>query len=527
MVDVVAVGNFYARSAIVYRFRQAGSHLHSFEILNMPHDPTLPALAPSSRSRRRKWLWTLPIGLIAALLLTLALPTLLGSKWIYQPILKRLAQDKFELEVDSVQLQWFSQLEFNGVSIRHSEEPNSAPSPPLLTIQSVKSNRGLLGYLLNGRDLGRVEILEPKVDIALLESGSNLEKLIKAMGESSRGEESNVKSQPKLDLDIAIRGLSVQLDPSGGEKTFQVIPPMNADISYRALSDEPHIIVKPTQILNHVELTPELVRLGLGLAIPLLSKSAWFDGSVSLATQEIRIPLEQPSRSTGEAVLILHQVRSGPSEPLIVGALDALSRLRNKEPNHELVFVDGSQVVVKVADERVFHSGLQAGFPRLDPRLQVATEGYVGLTDRSLDLQLEIPIPVEQLARRETVQSLGVPRVKLPIGGSLDQPEVKWDVMRAESATLLAVISNRLQDEAPITSTIVDAISGVTEGQADQAIEAAVDFVRKLRERRSQSTPDPRLEPENAKEPKEPKEPETEKRRPLRDALRKAIRGDQ
>ena len=387
----------------------------------------------------------------------------------------------------------------------------------------------MLGYLLNGRNLGRIQINEPKLGIALLEDGSNVERLIHALNNSQTQTQSqaNAKSQPKLDLDIAIRGLSVQVEPPDGGKIIEVVPPLNGDISYRALNVEPQVIVGPTQLLDQAELTPELVRLGLGLAIPLLSKSAWFDGRVSLATQEIRIPLDRAVQSTGEAVLTLHQVRSGPSEPLIIGALDALANLRGKEPNHELVFVDGSQVTVKVADERVFHTGLEAGLPKLDQRLQISTEGYVGLSDRSLDLKVEIPIPLEQLARRESVQRIGVPRVKLPIGGTLDHPEVKWDAMRGDSATLLAVIAGTLKNEAPVTSSIVDVIGSVTEGQADQAIEAAASFVRMLRERRSQNNANANANlPSDPKTPAAEKESEPVRRGPLRDALRRALKRD-
>ena len=460
---------------------------------------------------------------------------MLGSKWIYDPLLKRLANDDFELGIDSVKLSWFSPLEFQGITVRQTIPPDSEPfsSAPLVSIRSIQSNRGLFGYLLNGRNLGRIQINEPKLGIALLEDGSNVERLIHALNNSQKQKQSqtqtqtNAKSQPKLDLDIAIRGLSVQVEPPDGGKIIEVVPPLNGDISYRALNVEPQVIVGPTQLLDQAELTPELVRLGLGLAIPLLSKSAWFDGRVSLATQEIRIPLDRAVQSTGEAVLTLHQVRSGPSEPLIIGALDALANLRGKEPNHELVFVDGSQVTVQVADERVFHTGLEAGLPKLDQRLQISTEGYVGLSDRSLDLKVEIPIPLEQLARRESVQRIGVPRVKLPIGGTLDHPEVKWDAMRGDSATLLAVIAGTLKNEAPVTSSIVDVIGSVTEGQADQAIEAAASFVRMLRERRSQNNANANANlPSDPKTPAAEKESEPVRRGPLRDALRRALKRD-
>ena len=503
----------------------------------MGNNQNIPNTSSTKKSRIRslsRWLAAVCVPLLG---LVLFLPTMLGSKWIYDPLLKRLANDDFELGIDSVKLSWFSPLEFQGITVRQTiptdSEPISAssstplPSAPLISIRSIQSNRGLFGYLLNGRNLGRIQINEPKLGIALLEDGSNVERLIHALNNSQTQtqSQSNAKSQPKLDLDIAIRGLSVQVEPPDGGKIIEVVPPLNGDISYRALNVEPQVIVGPTQLLDQAELTPELVRLGLGLAIPLLSKSAWFDGRVSLATQEIRIPLDRAVQSTGEAVLTLHQVRSGPSEPLINGALDALANLRGKEPNHELVFVDGSQVTVKVADERVFHTGLEAGLPKLDQRLQISTEGYVGLSDRSLDLKVEIPIPLEQLARRESVQRIGVPRVKLPIGGTLDHPEVQWEAMRGESATLLAVIAGTLKNEAPVTSSIVDVIGSVTEGQADQAIEAAASFVRMLRERRSQNNADANP-PSDPRTPAAENEAEPVRRTPLRDALRRALKRD-
>jgi len=473
---------------------------------------------PSPQPKSRWRIKILGIAGLLLLLFVLTLPTIVGSRWVYEPLLKRLALEKFSLSIDSVKLRWFSPLEFEGIAIKQSDDANAIH--PLVTIRSIKTNRSLFGYLLNGRNIGRVEVIEPRLDIALLEDGSNLERMLKAVREV-RGDDkpAPTRENPKFDLDVVVRGLSVQIMPNDGGGAIAIIPPMNAELSYRALEEDPILIVQPMQVLDQVDLTPQLVRLGVGLAVPLLAKSAWIDGRVSMSTQEIRVPLSKPVQSVGEATLTLHQVRSGPSEPLIVGALDALARLRGKEASHELVFVDGSQVMIRVAEERIFHTGLKAGLPRLDPRLQIASEGYVGLVDRSLELSLEIPIPLEQLARREKIQQLGVPRVRLPIGGTLDDPEVQWNTMRGESAMLLSLMAGQLQNDAPIASAIVDAIGSVTEGQADEAIASAVDFVKQLRQRRAE---------ENAKREAEGPKDETpstppQRRRPLRDAFKKAM----
>lgn len=484
---------------------------------------------PSPRKKRRIVLLILTLVLFGFVLI---LPSILGSKWVYEPLIRRLAQEKFVLTIDSVSLNWLSPLEFRGIAIQQATAPNaSASEPSILSIESIRSNRGLLGYLWNGRNLGRIEIEKPRIDIALLENGTNLERLVHSVqGTPSATAPVNKKPLAKLDLHVAIRGLAVYVAPRADQAEMEVVPPFDIAFLYSAISDEPKVIVQPAKILNEVKITQELIGLGLDKAIPFLAKTAWFDGRISLKSQEISIPLERPQESRGQATLTLHEVRSGPSEPLIVGALDAIARLREKEANHEIVFVDGSQILIQVQDARVFHSGLEAGLPRLDSRLQLASEGYVGLADQSLDLRIEIPVPIEQLARRESVKKLGVPKVILPIGGTLEQPEVKWETMRGDSAAVLALIAGQLQGEAPVVSSVVDALSGVTEGQADQAISAAVDLVKQIRERRaknresSQSAPDAANAPDAAKN-SAPK-PESTPRRPLRDALKKALQGN-
>ena len=182
----------------------------------MGNDQNIPNTSSTKKSRIRslsRWLAAVCVPLLG---LVLFLPTMLGSKWIYDPLLKRLANDDFELGIDSVKLSWFSPLEFQGITVRQTiptdSEPIGAssstpfPSAPLISIHSIQSNRGLFGYLLNGRNLGRIQINEPKLGIALLEDGSNVERLIHALNNSQKQKQSqtqtNAKSQPKLDLDI-------------------------------------------------------------------------------------------------------------------------------------------------------------------------------------------------------------------------------------------------------------------------------------------------------------------------------------
>lgn len=480
---------------------------------------------------RKYWKIGLVVVALGAAFL-LAAPSLIGTKWVYEPIIRSFAQDRLLLEIDQIKLGWFRPIEASGIVVSDLQDaklPNAAPSAtaqntkPLLSIQSIRADRGLLGFLLGGRQLGRIEIIEPRVDISLLEEGSNLERLLQSIQRSQQEPAPNAQqknnTRPKLDLQIAVRSASVQVEQAGGEGPLMVVPPFDVTADYFGTGDSPQVVVEPTTLLNEVELTQELVRLGLGKAVPLLSKSAWFDGRVSLSSEKITIPLNSPIDTTGKTKIVLHQVRTGPSEPMVIDAIEFLARLRNKPAALELVFVDGSQIEVAIQERRVFHSGLEAGLPKVDERLQFSSSGSVGLEDRTLDMTLLVPVPVEQLAMRDKVKELGVPRLRVPVKGSLDQPQVDWNLMRKDSGLVLAMMAGQLEGDAPILSNVVGSLGNVAEGQADEAIAAAAELLKSIRDRRKQAA----AESQKKEEPKNPSD-DAGAKRPLLDAIRKGLR---
>jgi hypothetical protein len=218
-----------------------------------------------------------------------------------------------------------------------------------------------------------------------------------------------------------------------------------------------------------------------------------------------------------------------------VNIIDMISRLRKTEIPQELVFIDGSIIQVQLAEGRVEHQGVQVGFPKIDQRLQLSTSGTVGLIDRELSVGLGIPVPLEMLARRGSVQQIGVPQVTLPVRGTLDSPYVDWKALRGDSADLLSLVSAALGDEAPGTAALIDVASGLTEGKADEAIGAAVDLIKELRQRRqdrkarSSSGSSSRSDP-GVLQPIDQQSDESSKqeppRRPLRDALKNILGGN-
>ena len=453
----------------------------------------------------------------------LVLPTVLGTKWIYQPLVNRVAADDFALSVESVRLRWFSPLKFTGIEVKQSDGTS------LISVDEFRTDRGLFGYLIGGRRVGRIEIVRPTVDVRLLEDSTNLTRFIKAIEGKTKSvdDAGNVdgesRSPAKLRFDVEVAVIEASAKVSRDAQQLVVVPPFDVDVQYLAAAGPSRLKIAPAQVLKQVELTPELIDLGLGHAVPLLAESAWFDGRVSLDIGAIEVPLDNPIQSTGDATLTLHTVRSGPSDPTIVNVLDFIAKLRGREPQHEFVFVDGSQIAVGLRDAQVTHSGLQVGLPRIDPRLQVESAGSVGLSDQRLALVLGVPVPVEQLARRDSVKELGVPKISVPIGGTLHEPVVEWSVMRGDSAELIGMIRGQLVEEAPGTAAVLGAIEGLAGGDADQAISAATDLIQELRQRR-RAAKEAAEDPEQDSTGSDASTSESS-RRPIRDALREMLRG--
>ncbi|MBM3967970.1 MAG: hypothetical protein FJ308_23385, partial [Planctomycetes bacterium] len=464
---------------------------------NIEERPQSPSKNPNGRLVKAMG-WSI-LGCVVVLLTLLAfLPSIVGSRWFYQQLVDKLAVEGFRLEIGSADISWIRPIALRDIQLEQLEGPSSKERDSLasqtvqqasqqnekgklslLSVQAIESNRSLLGYLIGGRNLGKITIIRLKVDIELLENSSNLEKLVRSIENSQTAtSEPKSKKPPRIDLEIAITDASVAVVSQKREEELLVIPPFSIDVQYKSLDGNSRLLIAPSRILNQVDISQELVRLGLGRVIPLLAKSAWFDGKVSLDIDAIEVPLDHAERTQGRAQLSLHQVRSGPSEPVVINILEMIAKFRNKEVVNELVFVDESLIEITLGDEQVLHKGVQVGLPKLDPRLQITSSGSVGLMDNSLNLQLGIPVPVEIFAKRESVKQVGIPQLILPVRGTLDSPAVDWTAMRYDSADLLTVISAALGNEAPGTAAAMDALSGLAGGDADQAIGAAVDVLK-------------------------------------------------
>lgn len=430
------------------------------------------------------------VGLVLFLLLLFFAPSIVGTRWVYQPVVDRLAAGDFKLSVGSLRLSWFLPLRVTDVRVL------DAKGPELLRIDSITTDRGLISYLLSGKQFGKISIDKPNIQVELIEDESNLNRLIEAVRgnkiDSQASKEASPPGLPKMDVAISITGLTVSVKRVDDDRMEElvIVPATNFAASYEGLSDNPKLHIEPTLLLDQVAITPELVKIGLGYAVPLLAKSAWFKGNVSVSLSEIDIPLNQPDASNGKTKITLHQVSSGPSDPEVVQFLQFIAVVNGRLPHAELVFVDGTVIDILVENGRVFHDGLKMGLPKIDPRLQLSSKGSVGLKDKTLDIVMQVPVPIEYVTNRDDLKAVGVPSMDLPIKGTLDEPKIDLMAMRGGSAKLLGLIRSSIEESSPGAAAAIGALEGVTSGEADQVIGATLDVIREMRKKRQERKSD-------------------------------------
>ncbi len=441
-------------------------------------------------ARRFRWgRLVIAVTLLALLTVVLA-PRMFGSRLVYQSLLNRLQTGAFSLSVDSIELRWLRPVVLNGITITDTE----TPGVPAIQIEKIAADRGLLRLLFHGGDLGDWSIRNTQVDLTLLESDGRFRNLLAALGATDLRQNSNpefAKRPPHFHARIVLTKTEVVVRQREADTPLVVVPAFDLQAAYAVQDEVPLLSLAATRLLDDVELTPELVRAGLAFAAPLLAEATWVDGRVTADLQPIRIPLSAPLRSSGKAELRFDAVRLGIKNPEIRSALERAAKALGREPVHELVVLDGNLVRVSMDEGKVHHDGLQFGLPQVDRRLQVSSHGSVGLQDRTLDLLVEIPVPLEFIAGRDTVRQLGVPTVTLPVQGYLGAPSFEWKPFRQDAAGVFGDIAGQVADEAPAVAAIVSALGSVTGGETDQAIAAAAEVFqglsKRLRERRQEN----------------------------------------
>lgn len=393
-----------------------------------------PDAAPAPRPaaiRRPGWSlvrWTLSSLLVAAVAGLAVLPSYLGTP---ERITKLVATAIPELAADvtpgRVRLGWFGPIVLEELSV---VPRNGDPTP--IAVRRIEIENGLFGILLSAGDLGRVRIEGLNADVAFdREHRSNLDSILPprepgaATGRGPR--------RAAIGLRLEVEDAIVRINGPWASDPW-VSEPIDVKAALGNGADGRAVwTVEPVQLLRQAELQQAVAHEVLAYIVPVFANAARTSGKFSLRLDGATFPVGRPEEAKLAGLLQMHEVVLGPG-PLVENMFRSLPF--NLPPPPTIRITDEADVAFHLEDRRMWHEGLEFGIPLRKPgqRLDVRSQGSVGLDDRSLDLKLSLPIPPDLPQDRPLVAALAGKQVSLGVGGVLGDPKVLFDGSIKEAA---------------------------------------------------------------------------------------------
>jgi hypothetical protein len=408
-----------------------------------PQSPSAPRPRGFFSSQVRMLLGTLAIAVVLG---GAALPWLLSSPARISRLIAGVVPELHgDVRIDAVRLGWTGPLVLENVAV----VPRAGGKPPI-RIRKIEVSHGLAQVLLSAGDVGRVRIEGLEADVVYdAHRKSNFEGLFVPPPATAGSATARPRRSPvRLRLEVAdaivrIAGPWTQ-DP-------WVSDPINVRAALGPATDGggSEWVIEPVQLLADARMEPGVAQGVLAYIAPVLADATRTSGRFSLRLDGARLPVGQPAGGTVAGVLAMHEVVLGPG-PLVTRLIESLPvRL---PPPPAIRIADESHVAFRMADGRVRHEGLEFGVPLAKPgqRLDVHSSGSVGIEDKSLDLKLALPIPVDLPQDRPLLAALAGKRVSIGIGGVLGQPQVNFDgSIKAAAGDVVADLLDRMRNGAP------------------------------------------------------------------------------
>jgi hypothetical protein len=422
---------------------------------------------------RRKSLIGLGIGVVVIIVFVAILPYLVAGTTLRNMLLSQaVARANMGARADGASFGWFSPFSITGLNL------TTADGQPLIHVASVRGDRPWWRLLVSRSDLGRFQVDRPHVELIYDENSTNFA----AVG----GDEQKPPGDVPL-FEAQVTGASFTVRRAGEEQPVTSLSGLDVSARVEQTDTGKQLVVDPVQVLDHRPLTPEMCNEGLQLAVPVLANATWVRGEVSLALDKFRVPIGQDEAAEVEGTFDLHEVETGVKNPILLRIAQLISTLLQRDLPTKVRIAEESKIRFRVRDRRVWHEGLAFGLPEVSPDLVIRTSGSVGI-DESLDLIVEVPIPVDRVFDGPLAQQIGSRPLKLQVTGTLDEPDIG---LPRDGNPLGELLGGLMGDGEPGEQSAADTVLGILDrvlapddgGGSAPAIEIGP-LLERLRERR-------------------------------------------
>ncbi|TWT39387.1 AsmA-like C-terminal region-containing protein [Blastopirellula retiformator] len=357
--------------------------------------------------KKRSWFWWILSGAGAIALLIAAAPTLVS----YRPLTQRglsavLAASEFEVMVDRVSLGWLTPTRIEGLQIRQREDKFTVSVP------KMRNDVYFWQLIVNPRQLGNLEIIKPNLHFVIQKQEDSL--IDSVASEPAPIDETKLTEALNRQVSIEIQDATLSANRPGGAEWKIEHFDLYGHLTPSTAEHGPLLQFDHIQAMHHFQLTEEMCDDLLKYAVPIMHGVTNVNGEASLRFEEWEFPLDNPKQGSGHGTLEIHHA-SLIAGPIVRSLTDALKI----EPTVQIA--DNCQINFRLENGRVYHKGLEIGFPNC----RVQTSGSVGLDD-TLDILCVIPVPLDKTLSEETpiLKMLRGKTVRLKITGTLQEPQV-------------------------------------------------------------------------------------------------------
>ena len=212
-----------------------------------------------------------------------------------------------------------------------------------------------------------------------------------------------------LPLELATRGGRIRITPR-----LRLDHPLRVDLA-------------AGQVVEQVQITPQMCRGWLKFAAPLLADVTEAHGRFSVALDGATIPLASPATSQIRGTLQIHAAEMGPGATSrqilsVIRQIQTISRASRRRSPDELsdwIVVPEQNVRFQMLDGKIYHEDLTV----LIGNVPVQTRGWVDV-DEQINLVARLPIQESWVGQDRWLAGLRGQTIEIPIRGTLQQPRV-------------------------------------------------------------------------------------------------------
>ena len=383
------------------------------------------------------------VTLIACVVVTLLPQWLVSASGVRQLIVRSVPNLRGDVFVGAASIGWYTPLKIRDIEFRSAR---SEPTP--IRIGSIEGTQGLLEIIRNGGRLGLLTVNDTELHLAYDENHiSNFQATIGTEPQTNQLRNLSKNSTPPPPqhptgptnerVRIAVKDARVRIDGPWTSTPWE-----SESIEVEAVLNQytdgtKEWALTPVTLLNHAQLNPSVAAGALAYAAPILANTTRASGEFSLVIDEARWIAGEEKMAAIDGNLTLHAVDIGPG-PMVAKIIAALPGQLPVPPTVRIA--ESSKVHFRKSDRHVLHEGLAFGIPlkTSGDRLDITSEGSVGIDDRSINLTLSLPIPDSLPTDRPLFAALAGKTIMASVEGTLDDPKLQLDASLKQTAADVA-----------------------------------------------------------------------------------------